>query len=387
MRKAGLLGACWPEPHQEEALRAAVLDPPAAAEAWRARRRRLPLDDESDAAVHRLLPIVYVNLREITPEVPDLARLKGLYRRTWYENQTLLHRVRPALERLSDAGIPLLFLKGLPLALDYYGDLGQRPMSDIDLLVPRADADRALDLLEAEGWRDNGGLTRAQLWRTYHGSGLSHPDGGQVDVHWHLGTPLLLPGDEAGSMADFWAAAVPFEHPELRLHGVTLDPADMLLHVIAHGLWAGSASTVRWVSDASLILRIEAIDWDRLVDQATRRRIAPLVGDALRYLADEMEAAVPAAVVDRLRAAASSRRERRLLRALAGPVLGPTRLGGLPHLRSYWAYTRLKWGPVEAARALPGFVTELWALDSPWQLPAGALRRAGRRLRPSSPRR
>ncbi len=382
MRRPGYLGACWPEPFAEELLRAAVLPPAAAARAWAALRPELGLDDLWGAEIHRLLPLGQAKLRAAGVDDPDLPRLRGLHRRTWYENQVALHRVRPALDALRGAGIPVLFLKGAPLAILHYGDLGLRPMADIDVLVPWADADRALDLLESIGWSDIGGRTRAQLYQRYHGSGLGHANGGQLDLHWHLGTPLLLPGDEATSTDDFWEAAVPFVVPDHGIDAVTLCPTDMLLHVIAHGLWAGSASTVRWVADARVVIADgAAIEWDRLVDQAARRRIAPLVADALRYLAVEVEAPVPNTVIDALRAQPVTRRERRLLGALAGPVDGPDVLGGLPHLRAYWAYTRLKWEPARAARELPRFIADVWALERPRQVPGAALQRVAHRLR------
>jgi GT2 family glycosyltransferase len=386
VRRAGYLGSCWPDPLAEGLLRAAILPPDDAAAAWAAIRSQLVLDDLWDPEVHRLLPLVHANLRDVVVDDPDLPRLKGLHRRTWYENQLALHHVRPALDELHGAGITVLFLKGAPLALQHYGDLGLRPMADIDILVPWDEAARALDVLEHAGWVDTGGRSRAQLFQRYHGSGLEHPDGGQLDVHWHLGTPLLLPDDERASNDDFWAAAVPFVAPAHGIDALTLCPTDMLLHVIAHGLWAGSASTVRWVADARVVIGAgDAIDWPRLVDQATRRRIAPLVGDALRYLAEVVDAPVPAQVVDELRASQTTRRERGLLRALAGSSSGPAVPGGVTHLRAYWAYTRLKWGPARAARELPAFIADVWGLERTRDIPAAAATRVTRAVRPHPP--
>ena len=381
MRRPGYLGACWPDPLAEGMLRAAILPPEQAAAAWEAVRDQVALDDLWDAELHRLLPLVHAKLRTAGVDDPDLARLRGLHRRTWYENQVTLHRVRPALDELGAAGIRTIFLKGVPLALEHYGDLGLRPMADVDVLVPWADASRALDVLEAAGWSNVFHRSREDLARRHHGSDLGHPDGGVIDVHWHLGTPLLLPDDEQGSSDDFWDAAVPFVAPAYGIDALTLCPTDALLHVIAHGLWAGSASTVRWVADARVVTGSgEDIDWDRLADQATRRKIAPLVGDALRYLAEEFDAPVPSDVVATLRAAPATKRERRLLRALAASGEGPEVLGGLPHLRSYWAYTRLKWAPWQAARELPAFIVELWGLDRPSQILGGAVARARDRI-------
>jgi GT2 family glycosyltransferase len=382
VRRPGYLGSCWPDTLAEGVLRTAVLAPEAAADEWAAVRPQLVLDDLWDPEVQRLLPLVHANLRDAGVDDPDLPRLMGLWRRTWYENQLALHRVRPALEELRSAGIPVLFLKGAPLALQHYGDLGLRPMADIDVLVPWDDAPRALDRLASAGWVDLGGRSRAQLFRRYHGSGLVHPDGGQLDLHWHLGTPLLLPGDERASSDDFWTAGVPFVVPAHGIDALTLCPTDMLLHVIAHGLWAGSASTVRWVADARVVIGAgDSIEWSRLVHQATRRRIAPLVGDALRYLVEVVDAPVPAAVITELRTSPTTRRERGLLRALAGSS-GPAVPSGLAHLRAYWAYTRLKWGPVRAARELPAFMADVWSLERTRDVPGAMASRVARGLRP-----
>ena len=380
MRRAGRLGACWPSAFQTEVLRAAVSPPAEAAAAWDRLRAVLVLDDLTDPEVHRLLPLVAANLTRAGVDDPDLPRLQGLRRRTWVENELLLHRCRPALDQLRTDGVPIVFLKGVALAVEHLGDLGLRPMQDVDILVPLEHAARALDRLEELGWRDPGEIPRARLFASHHGAGLVHPEGGALDVHWHLGTPLLLPGDEARSSDDLWAAAVPLRDPRHGIDDLTLCPTDHLLHLIAHGVWGGSASTVRWAADAAVVLRGGRIGWSRLVEQATRRRIAPLVADALAFLRDELAQPIPHAPIQALRAAPTTTRERRLLRALTASIEGPEVLGGLPHLRSYWAYTRLKWSTARAARELPGFVVHVWALDRPAQIPRAALARVRRRL-------
>jgi glycosyltransferase involved in cell wall biosynthesis len=386
MRKPGLEGACWPEPLQEHVLRAALTPGARGVEAWRAIRGDLDLDDIWDPEIHRLLPLVYVNLAAAGVADPDLPRLKGLYRRTWYMNQLRLAEARPWLELLAGEGIGTLLLKGVPLGLHYYGDLGQRPMNDVDVLVPFAQASHALDLLEADGWRDVGSLPRDRTFRWHHGAGLVHHDGGELDLHWYLGEEFVLADRPEASSDTFWKNA-----QLLDVQGFAtkmLDPTDMLVHTCVHGAWSGSAATVRWVADASFLLRRAAddIDWTRVVDHARSFRVVLSLQNALTYLRETFDVPIPSEALDELARVPTTRREQRLYRVAAGPVAGPEVLGGLLHTRAYWAHTRQKWTTARSVREFPAFVEDLWGLDHAWQIPADVTRKAMRRLR-KEPRR
>ncbi len=393
MRKPGLAGSCWPTPIQEDVLRAAVLDPEAAALAWRRIRPRLLLDDLWDGEVYRLLPQVQAKLRLAGVADPDLARMKGLHRHTWYLNQQLLFRVQPWLDRLADAHIEVLLLKGAPLAWGWYADPGLRPMADIDILVPPGDAGRALDLLASGGFRDVGNKSRTTLFALHHGSGMVHEDGASIDVHWNLGAPFLLPGDgtvrntSAGpippgtaSMAAFWAHARPMAIAGRDAR--SLDATDLVLHVLVHGVWAGSGSAVRWVADLAAILaadpgQSDPVDWNRLIRRARERRVTLAVGNALRYALDTFDLPIPPHVPHQLLAEAIPLRTRLAFTAMAVDLdYSPTTFGGLPHLRAYWAYTNRPWNDAERVARLPTFLADLWDEPSALAVPVGAVRRA-----------
>ena len=295
MRRAGYPGHFWPSPLQEQVLRAALLPGEAGAAAWGRLRPELDIDDLWDSEIYRMLPLVQRNLQGLGLDDPDLPRMRGLARRTWYENQVRLQQIRRALERLRSAGIDLMVLKGVPLAIQYYRDLALRPMADVDVLVPTGAVEDALAVLEADGWP----VSRREL-RNWHGTGLVHPDGRTLDLHWHVGIPLLL-ADEARSNDDFWSASVPIEVDGLELRA--LCPADQLMHVLVHGSWAVSGAQVRWIADAAVVVRQagDDLDWDRFVYQVARRRVMLPVRTALRYLAWEFEVprALPGAGGDR----------------------------------------------------------------------------------------
>jgi hypothetical protein len=66
---------------------------------------------------------------------------------------------------------------------------------------------------------------------------------------------------------------------------------------------------------------------------------------------------------------------------VTAPLRDRARPSGLAHLRAYWTYTRWGWTDAHAVRTLPAFLTELWDLDSPAQLPVALVTRPIGRLR------
>lgn len=101
-----------------------------------------------------------------------------------------------------DARIPVIFFKGAALAMLAYGSLSLKHGKDIDVLVPPECAERALQLLEREGyglWLPAKNLNAAQRRAVIHYSKeaeLVHRDCNvQVELHWKLvDNPSLLAG-------------------------------------------------------------------------------------------------------------------------------------------------------------------------------------------------
>lgn len=301
------LGARTPTVEQELLLRAALHEGPDAIAAWEAWRQRMTLDD-SDYPSHRLLPLVYRNLAALGYEDPDLGRMRGYLRRTLYANHVLFAAAAGEIAALNAVGIDTLVLKGAPLALLHYDSVGLRPMADVDVLVPN---DRALDAiahLRGRGWSPVETERPEERLLLRHSVGFRNADGGSIDLHWHA---VLQPARDD----ELWASAVTFE-----LAGVsTRTPCatDSLLLVIVHALmhW-GALGGIRWVPDAVTLLRSprEAIDWDRLVAEARRRRVTVAARAGLAYL-DGLVGSVPEGVLPALAASRATPLERLAFRA------------------------------------------------------------------------
>src|SRR5262245_20078562 len=101
-RAAEQLG-CWPTENQRLLLLAAIGTSADAEEAWL--RWRSAVDIATlDAGSFRLLPLLYKNLSRRATDDPWMAKLKGVYRQSWYRNTLLFHRTAGILAALHDAG-------------------------------------------------------------------------------------------------------------------------------------------------------------------------------------------------------------------------------------------------------------------------------------------
>jgi hypothetical protein len=376
----------WPDPLQLSLLRVAFLERDQAVEEWSVLRRGLVLDDIWDPETHRLFPLVYRRLVHLGVEDPELPRLKGLHRHAWYQNQLNLGRLAPFLTRLEGAGIRTMVLKGLPLALRFYGDLGSRPMNDVDVLVPTERMADALQLLEQDGWRSHRDgrhppqkLTAGFSLISHHSRIVTASDGFYVDLHWHLREQFVLPGEEMTSSDDFWAAAEPFEVGDVATR--TLCTTDLFLHAIVHGIVSQRDARARWAADAMVVLgHPEAVDWERLIHQAERRRLVLIMRAALDYLVKNLRAAVPLDVLARLDRVPTTPDDKRAFeRALSLDPYGP-RLRGLFDLGPVWAWRRAHLGTVRAMLDAPAFLRDAWQVPHTRDVPVEAARHLVGRL-------
>jgi len=179
-------GDIWPNATQQLLLQAALLPLAAARPAWQAWRAAVD-PQRLDVGSHRLLPLLYHNLRAHGLDDPSLPYYKAVYRQTWYKNNTLFYQISTVLTALQAAGLDTLVLKGAPLAIQYYQDIGLRPMGDFDLLVRTADTHRAVAVLAEHGWRSHEQPVIPPGYLDIQQAGtFIHADGRHFDLHWHV---------------------------------------------------------------------------------------------------------------------------------------------------------------------------------------------------------
>lgn len=233
----------------------------------------------------RMLPMFYKRMHELGVEQPPLVR--GTYRKAWVQNQLRFRAAAQFLDRLRSAGVPSLVLKGASLVPAYGGDWGLRDMSDVDALIKPEHLERALCLLEEEGWHGMRGVSGrsvvTRLAHRRHSWNFEHPEGHQVDLHWHV----FASSRGEGAEASFWSAAVPLHLGPTS--AMRFCDGDLLLHVLEHASHDEENSRVQWAVDAVQLLRatpdVRAVA-QRTADQAASHDLVPIVAERLGVLAD-----------------------------------------------------------------------------------------------------
>lgn len=171
-----------PTEAQSLVLHAALDERADAVAAWERWRAAVEFDDVDHGSM-RLLPLVYRHLGADAFDVEVAGRLKGLYRRAWSQNQLLFRHAAEAVAALEARGIETLVTKGASLALLAYGDVGARPMDDVDVLVPIGRTREAIEALREAGWEADHEDPLAWT-EVHHSLGFAGPGGGNMDLHW-----------------------------------------------------------------------------------------------------------------------------------------------------------------------------------------------------------
>ena len=345
-----------------------VLAPSIEANALDSWTKSVDLED-LDAGSVRLLPALYLRLAAAGIDHPWLAIMRGWYRRTLYRNRLIIHRGLDFVDEFERRGVASLLLKGCPLATLYYGDPGARPMGDFDILIGESTPRRQIEEILV-------GTGRARLRnRSLHADTYADRDGFEYDLHWYLLPELAVPGWSRG----LWMRAqdIAIEARKFR----TLALEDHLFHALIHGMRVSDVPPLRWIVDvATIVAKGPPIDWLRVAEHAERTAITGPVAQGLGFLLDSGilgEAAKGA----RAALAVAPQKDRILFAGLMRPPSLAFRF-----LRPWLLYRRLARLSYAAGLAtrdtgFARFLTELWNLESPREVPLTLWRKIVARLR------
>lgn len=363
----------WPTARQELLLRASLLKGKQATDAWEEWIATADID-HLDRGSFRTLPLLYRNLNTQGVKHPLMSKLRGIYRLSWYKNQTLFHHIGSVLGALHSAGIKTMILKGAAMSIRHYKDYGVRPMGDFDVLVKTNETSSVVSKLKTFGWQLK--LPQLEEHLIYmHATPLSNGNGQEMDLHWHL----LWESCQQNADKDFWEGALSIKIKDTSTY--VLNPTDELFHTCIHGARWNSVPSFRWVADAVTLLRSSdiEIDWNRLAIQAQERRLILPLADTLSYLRDFMSVPIPSSSVERIRKLPASKLERiqykyqirNRSRLLTGDLL--------IHLCHYSRLTSND-GILRKCAGLPRYLQYTWKVEI-WRMPFLLVAKCFRRIR------
>jgi hypothetical protein len=227
------------------------------------------------AELERATRIVWLRLSAlgIVPR-HDIAgqQLEHLGRIGGFHAEHLRERLAETVAALRHAGIDVVLLKGAALAHSAYDSFLERPMSDLDLLVPPESATRAHEVAQTVGWNwDRTTFPLSRYEGHHHRPPLDDAAGTGVRLELHTGIAL-----------DGHPFAISFD--TLKTHGrrTLLGDADaiipcaehLMLHEAVHFAWSHVLSFGAWrtARDVRVLSAGGMLDWDAFARHAREHR-------------------------------------------------------------------------------------------------------------------
>jgi hypothetical protein len=136
-----------------------------------------------------------------------LENLKERFTQTLYLNMFIKSELQKIYLEFEKQGIDIIPLKGVWFSEKYFGHLGARPTSDIDLLVKPRDLEKAVETIRSLGFtveqddiegHFHTSLSKVQSWSKVPLT---------VEIHWNL----LQEGTADFDISEFWKQSQPLE--------------------------------------------------------------------------------------------------------------------------------------------------------------------------------
>jgi hypothetical protein len=229
---------------------------------------------------HGMEPLVLAHVARTGVAIPSdfRARLRARQMQHAHAAAVRSRVVADVACAMAQARIPFLVLKGAALAHLVYGDARLRPMRDVDLLVRKDDAGRALDVLMRCGFRPGGTAVPSNH---HHLQGMAKTlEGATVTIELHHELMVRTPFAETRGYDDLIRGSQPFEWAGRSY--LTLGREEMVWHVYAHAFVINTLrpGAIRLLSVADLAHATEAwidqIDWVHLRRQYGGRLLGSL---------------------------------------------------------------------------------------------------------------
>ncbi|MFB2921627.1 nucleotidyltransferase family protein [Aerosakkonema funiforme] len=361
----------WLTSEQELLLLAALKQGKDATDAWHQWKTTVDIE-ELDPESYRLLPLLYRNLSAHGVEDFEMVRLKGVYRRRWYENQLLVSKLTALLHSFQDAGIETIILKDVALLLHYYQDDGLRAIDTLDICVRWADGDAALALLNKLGWKLKEKVPDKILFKL---SVISFVDdsGKILNLYRHI---YWYPWQEN---TNFGAGTSATQIKDLSTY--VLNPTYQLLQLCHQGTIWNLVPPIRLVADGMTIINsfADSIDWDVLVADAEKYRFILALKKMIAILSELLLVPIPHEIIEKVGDLKPSAFELMEYQVSAGeplPVIKTFIIRYSQYLKSVQS-SGLKF----KIMGFPRYLQDVWGLDNLWSVPLQVTLKGMKRIR------
>lgn len=182
-----------------------------------------------------VIPLLYMCLKRLgqSTAIPInvVQKLQKAYLFNAAKNIYIYHELSKLLRKFQDEGIPVILLKGAHLAKFVYGNIGLRPMVDVDLLVRKKDLSRIEEKITGMGYSLPGDLLDKKFYYKTHFH-LQYYNKGKkllLEIHWNILDDFKLFRPVVG---DIWKMARVSQPGNLNT--LVMSPEHLLIYGCAH---------------------------------------------------------------------------------------------------------------------------------------------------------
>ena len=228
-----------------------------------------------DYPSQKMLPAITMNLGydNVLPEISTAVKF------TWFRSQILLSHALKIADLLDDYKIPYMFIKGVAILGHKIRPLEQRPMEDIDLVVPIEYVSAATSTLMKSGYFSDAD-EMLLTWPSFitadkHGFAFKNEKNAEIDLHWRIfkkELPRYL-------NKRIWKSV---QEVEIRGTRVKLISQESLLLSIL--LTIKENNQASWILDATSLVKLNSIKWRSFYFQVYSMGISALVHEAMTCL-------------------------------------------------------------------------------------------------------
>ena len=250
-------------------------------------------------------PLLYHTFRkaDLVSVIPEQVgeKLRTAYYLSGKRNTLLYHYLKEALRSLTNAGIPVILLKGAHFAESIYGNIALRPMGDLDLMVRKEDISGVKQTFRAMGYTQKWPVvpTPDEVENPHHLPPFTRERSPVFEMHWTLGDqkdPFQI------DFEGIWQRAQSVRIANSQV--LTLSIEDLLLYLCLHTVFQHRLSTTFMpFCDMERILHHfnGAVDWQALLRRSGQWGVNRCCYTMFQFAQEFLGTQIPPHVQDALR--------------------------------------------------------------------------------------
>ncbi len=248
-------------------------------------KENIDFEHDIDSDSFKLLPLLYQKLSKKEIEDELMPRLKGIYRKSWINNQLICEQLISLIEDLSANKITPLILPETASAFILYESLAHRHIGKFDFAIKQSQIKDVIKYLTIEGWRSIGNKFDQNFIFKY-GTNISFSKKNNCDITLHWYPDFDSFGNKLESKLWQRSSLISYGGQDLNFSSVT----DCFIYLIKNH----SKDSLNLIDISTIIIfKSDELNWELIIAETQNRNFAQSLHQVLQYLKNTCEIVVP----------------------------------------------------------------------------------------------